>query len=97
MPLHEYKAGKPWKCTSCSRELQVSKWYEYVIFYSSLALTATVLFVLGLRMWQVIIGTLLLFFPVVLISLGIVERFVPSPLEPYGGKDKRIFLSLFQK
>jgi hypothetical protein len=96
MPTDEFKARKPWTCPSCSRQLQLARWYRKTIRWGTVGLTLLFFSILGLRGWRLFIATLVTWFPVLLISIFLLNRIIAPPLEPYGGKsDSR--LSSFQR
>ncbi len=82
--LGQYKAGKPWTCSSCLREWQAARWFEQVIAWGSLALTFLLLLLLEVRSWRLLIGAVVLWFPVLLICIALLESLGISPKEPFG-------------
>jgi hypothetical protein len=60
MPTEEYKGWKPWKCPGCSAELQFSQADGFILQLCFLGLALLLLYLLGLRGWQLGVGTVLL-------------------------------------
>ena len=82
MPTEQYKFGQPWKCPSCSRPLQFSEAYGYVVEFLMAALIFVVLYALGVRGWYLLCA-LVLWFPATVIVIGPLHRIIPPRLEPY--------------
>lgn len=62
----EYRPGLPWKCPECSCTFQVSKKYQNFVAWGSMGLTFLILYLLGVRGVRLLVGTILLWFPVLL-------------------------------
>ena len=100
MPIEQYRAFQPWKCPGCGRALQFSAAHGYVVAACFALLTLPILYVVGMRGWWLLGGTLTLWFPATILFIGPLDRIFSPRLEPYRPISGRAqssskFLSLF--
>lgn len=80
MKNRQYYAGQPWTCPSCSRQLRIARWYSLLIFGISMVLAAIGCVLVGLRgLW--LFGGVVVFIPVSLACVILLDYTVPVPLE----------------
>ena len=91
VPTEQYRGGRPWVCPGCSRPLQFSATYEKFLSYGALGTSFLCCYLLGLWGWQLIIASLVIWFPLLFIFIGIFHRFVPPRLEAYEGSVLTLF------
>jgi len=86
LPTERYRAGEPWVCPSCSAEWQLARWYSHIGGWGSLLVSLSLFFLLGLRGWQLLVATILMWLPVATLCTMLLNRIFPPPLERFGGK-----------
>ncbi len=89
MRNEEYKALKPWTCPACSRQFQFSVASGNVLTWSALAVGLIVLYCLGFRGASLFAMAVILWFPVLLLLIGIFDPLFPPRLEAYRSKKSR--------
>jgi hypothetical protein len=83
MPNEQYRAGKPWICPACSGQFQTSRTYGNIVGWGTTALTLVFFYLLGIRGPHLLVATVVMWFPVLLISTFVLDRLLPPRLEPY--------------
>ncbi|SRR5581483_149983 len=99
MPTEEYKGWTPWKCPGCSAELQFSEAHGLILQVCFVGLALLLLYLLGLRGWELAVGAVLLGFALAVVFGAPFDRILPRRLELYRPppwkEDKRV--SLFSR
>lgn len=90
MPNDQYRAGTPWRCPSCSRELRVTRRYLNLTWWGTVCLTLALVFLLGFRGIRLVIAAALFFIPVNLGCTYLLGRIWPPPLELYPSKSETV-------
>jgi hypothetical protein len=80
---NEYKAGRPLTCPVCQQQLQPSRWYLNLVFWSAVGLTLIICFLLGLRGFHFFLAFIVLWFPVDFLWMFAYVRLFPPRFEPY--------------
>jgi hypothetical protein len=83
MLTEEYKAWQPWKCHSCSAELQFSKTHGSLLQLCLFGVALLLLYVLGVRGWQLAVGAVVGGFLAAVVLAGPLDRIIPPRLEAY--------------
>jgi hypothetical protein len=83
MPTQEYKAWQPWNCPGCSAKLQFSEAYGWVVQLCFLGMALLLLYLLGLRGWQLAVVGVLAGSLLTLVLIGPLHRIMPPSLEAY--------------
>jgi hypothetical protein len=83
MRTEEYKGRKPWTCPGCSRQLQFSETHGYILQLCFMGLALLFLYLLGIRGWGLLVGTLVGGFVLTVVFTGPLDRIIPPRLEPY--------------
>ena len=83
MPTEEYKGWKPWICPGCSAQLQFSEAHGCILQLCLFAVALISLYLLGLRGWQLAVGTALTGFALAVVLGAPLDRILPRRLEPY--------------
>jgi hypothetical protein len=79
--LKVVKFGTPFLCIQCKAELQIAKSESIFRTYLTFAASIVVGFMVGLRGWSLGIGTVLLFFPIGLLTSLVLDHTYPPKLE----------------
>src|SRR5665213_3363375 len=87
LPNREVRFRKPFTCPSCSRQLRFSRRYLRLVWWTSVALTFAICFLIGFRGWELIVAVLVLWLPVDLVWTYLFKRIIPPPLEAYVPKN----------
>jgi hypothetical protein len=66
----------------------VSRWYFNLAVGGGTGLTVLLGFFLGLRGLRLLIGVVVLWFPIVLLCTFLLNRIIPPPLEGYKPRDE---------
>jgi hypothetical protein len=72
----------PFPCPVCRRAIRIGAAYDYVTCCGSVALTGALLWPWGLRWWALLLGTLLLMYPVMFVVRVWLFRLLPPALQP---------------
>ena len=80
LPNRQYHANAPSICPGCNRKLGVANWYQNLFMLIGVAITLTGCWLLGLRAWRLLLGTLVAFFPVCVFTVFAVAQLFPPPL-----------------
>lgn len=80
---HDYKRDQPIICPKCARQMMVPRWFQSLAFYCAVGLAIIFSFLLGLRDFWLLVGTVLLTYPVLFAWLTLLNRIVPAPLTDY--------------
>ena len=91
VPTEQYRGGGPWVCSKCFRPLQFSASYGKFLSYGALGMSFLCCYLIGLWGWQLIILSLVIWFPLLFVFIGIFHRVVPPRLEPYEGSMLTLF------
>jgi hypothetical protein len=83
MPTEEYNSWKPWVCPGCSAELQFSKAQGSIMQLYFFGIALLLLYLVGVRGWQLAVGTVLLGFALAFVLSGPLTRILPPRLEPF--------------
>jgi hypothetical protein len=83
MPTQEYKGWKPWVCPGCSAELQFSEAHGSILQLCFFVVALFSLYLMGIRGWQLAVGTVLAGFVLAVIFGAPLDRILPPRLEPY--------------
>src|SRR5215472_15616540 len=82
-PLTEVRYTSSFRCTNCSAELQVPRYYLHTVFWLAFAAAVLVCLGIGLRDGTFVLGLLTFLFPA-MFSIGILQRrFFPPKLSIY--------------
>jgi hypothetical protein len=88
---YDYKRDQPIICPKCARQMMVPFWFKSLAFYCAVGLAFIFSFLLGLRDFWLLVGTVLLTFPVLLAWLTFLNRIVPAPLTDYLPNETTLF------
>lgn len=79
----EFRAGKPWICSTCSRQFRVSRTYIRTVVWSVVGLLLIFFRIQGGRGWPLLAAAVVCLVPVLYILIPILYRVIPPRLEPY--------------
>jgi hypothetical protein len=83
MYTEEYKGWKPWVCHGCSAELQFSAADGSILQLCFLVVALLVLYLLGVRGWHLVLGTVIGGFLAAFVFGAPLDRIMPRRLEPF--------------
>jgi hypothetical protein len=83
MRTEEYKGWKPWVCHGCSAELQFSAADGSIEQLCIFGVALLVLYLLGVRGWHLVLGTLIGGFLAAVALVVPLDRVLPRRLEPF--------------
>lgn len=83
MPTETYKGWRPWTCTNCSRELQFSDAYGWIVQLAFFMAALLLLYFVGLRSWALVGATVVSAFVLTVLLIGPLTRILPPRLEAY--------------
>jgi hypothetical protein len=73
----------PLTCLACSKQFQISQTYRRIVAWGLMGLLFTFFYLLGLRGWQLFVAAIVLWFPILGLSIPLLYRIIPPRLEPY--------------
>ena len=83
MPTETYKGWRPWTCPNCSRELQFSDTYGWIVQLVFFMAALFILYFVGLRSWALAGASVLSAFVLTVLLIGPLTRILPPRLEAY--------------
>ena len=74
---------QPWTCSSCSGRFQISQAYRRIVAWVLIGLLLCFFGLFGLRGWRLFIVAIVIWFPVLGLSIPVLYRIIPPRVEPY--------------
>ena len=83
MPTETYRGWEPWVCPGCSRGLQFSEAYGWVLQLVLFGIALLITYLLAIRGWRLFGAALVGGFVLTVVLVGPLSRMLPPSLEPY--------------
>jgi hypothetical protein len=78
-----FKRNQPINCPTCARKLMIAKWYEHLNFLLAIGLAWMLCVLLGLHGWELAVGIVVLWFPVMIAWIMFLGQIITTPLQAY--------------
>jgi hypothetical protein len=87
MPWTTFHTGKPWVCPRCYGKFQISRSRANVLNLSATALAGTISYAIGARGWLMAASVVILWAPMLLACVLLLDRTRPPRLKAYQRRD----------